>query len=243
MAIRRGRRRQTVVWLPNEANQTQVGEGVNFRSDALLIAGAINVITTTVYALTVDYPPEALQSLGPQPPTVADYIQGEYRLERVVGKFVVGLNQSIGMVGATFPVSCIVGMGLIVLRVDEQTGAPLRAATPIQYSTLVDNNERDPFIFRRTWALANDLGTPTATADQGLAQAPRCNADYGSGPEGTFVDTQTRRIVGPEQRLFLVVDTVNIGQTAESNGGAFFYFDYRILVTPRRASNRNNASR
>lgn len=238
------KRKSRVVWLPNEANSGQPPT-VNYRTDTFTVPAAPNVPATTVYALTVDYPAEAIQSLGPQPPSVADYVQSGFRIERIVGKFVAGVGQLQGDgMAANFPSSIAIGMGLIVLRVDELTGAPLRAATPTQYSVFADDNERDPFFFRRTWVLANDIGFGvTTTALDPLSNAPRCNSDYGSGAEGTYVDTQTRRLVKTEERVFLVVDAVNIGNQADSVGTGRFYFDYRILVTPRVMSNRNNASR
>jgi len=244
MAFFRKRKRSRVVWLPNEANTGQPNT-VNYRTDTFTVAAAVDTPSTTVYALTVDYPAEAIQSLGPQPPSVADYVQSGFRIERIVGKFVAGLSQLQGDgMAVSFPSSVAVGMGLIILRVDELTGAPLRAATPTQYSVFADDNERDPFFFRRTWVLANDIGQGvTTTALDPLSNAPRCNTDYGSGAEGTYIDTQTRRLVRAEERVFLVVDTCNIGNAAASNGAGRFYFDYRILVTPRIMSNRNNASR
>lgn len=244
MANFRKRRRKRVIWLPNEANAGQPPT-VNFRTDVLSCPAAVGTLATTVYALTVDYPAEAVQAAGPQPPSVADYVQSGFLIERIVGKFVVGVSQRIGDVppADSYPSAIAVAMGLIVLRVDELTGAPLRAATPNEYSPFADDNERDPFFFRRTWVLGNDLGFGVTTTDlQPLSNCPRTNI-YGSGPEGTFIDTQTKRLVQTEQRVFLVVSATNIGSTTTQSVPLGFYFDYRILVAPRTMSNRNNASR
>lgn len=243
MAFRRKfRKRARTVWLPNESGDTDH----NYRDFSLDVPLLPSATSTVIAALTVDYPPEAVQNAGPQPPTVADYVLNGYRLERFVGKVFLGMAQLIGADQPAqnyYPTSALVGAGLIVLRVDEGTGSPLRVATPNEYSPLVDDNERDPWIWRRTWVLANDLGQPNAPAADALAQAPRSNMDYGSVMDGPHIDTSSKRFIGPEERLFFVASATNIGNAADSIGAIRGILDYRILVVPHRASNRGNASR
>lgn len=242
MAFRRRRRKRPVAWLPNTTDNPLTA-----------IVGGIAVpqaqfgISTTIHALTVDYPAEAIQAAGPQPPSIADYVQSGYRVERIVGSFFAGMRQLIGDgVQTSYPESCLLAIGLIVLRVDELTGAPLRALTPNEYSPLIDDNERDPFFFRRSWVLVDDLALGTATNQlNGLATLPRANSPYGGGGmDACGVDTNTRRLVRTEERIFLVVSAANIGTAGATAPGSIEYcFDYRTLAVPRIMSNRNNASR
>lgn len=247
MAFRRGfrRKRKRVLWLPNEVPQTEGQPRVNFVNGNINVLAVLGGINTVIHALTVDYPAEAIQAAGPQPPTVADYTRSGYRLERIVGKFHCGMSQLLGDGQVTFfPTSCLLALGFIVLRVDELTGAPLRAATPDQYSPLVDNNERDPFLWRRTWLLANDVGIPLATAVDPLSNGPRANSDYGSTWDGPHIDTSSRRIIRDEERLFAVVSTANTSKVTGSGPCRVDYLlDYRMLVTPAMGGNRRNASR
>lgn len=248
MAFRRGqrRRRPRVLWLPNEVAQGEGLPRVNYWASNINVLPALGAINTTILTLTVDYPAEAVQAAGPQPPSVADYTRSGYRLERLVGKFHAGMRQQIGDGQAViYPSVAVLALGFIVLRVDELTGAPLRAATPDQYSPLVDDNERDPFIWRRTWVLVDDLGSGTTTnAQNGLANAPRSTDAYGSALDGPHIDTQTRRIIRDEERLFAVVSTANLSfQVGSAPNTIDFILDYRLLVTPKNMGNRNNASR
>lgn len=242
MAFRRRRRKRQVAWTPNTTDNplTAIVGGI-------AVPQAQYGIATTIHALTVDYPAEAIQAAGPQPPSISDYLRSAFRIERVVGGFYAGMRQLIGDgVQTAYPESALLAIGLIVLRVDELTGAPLRALTPNEYSPLIDDNERDPFFFRRSWVLVDDLAYGTATNQlNGLATLPRANSPYGGGGmDSCGVDTNTRRVVKTEERVFLIVSAANVGGAGATAPGSIEYvFDYRMLVTPALMNNRNNASR
>lgn len=238
MAFRRSfrRRPKRVVWLPNTTENNST-----FITGSVTVPAAAITPSTTIHALTVDYPAEAIQAAGPQPPSVADYVQSGFRIERIVGKFFAGMQQGVGAAQATYPQGAVLALGLIVLRVDELNGAPLRALTPNEYSPLVDDNERDPFFFRRSWLLGNGFAVPAPVIP--WAYAPRTTMEFGSALDGPHIDTMTRRVVRTEERVFAIVSAMNPGDAADLAGTINYVFDYRMLVTPRVMSNRNNASR
>jgi len=245
VAIRRSfrRRKPTVAWLP------VLGQGSG--STNLWLEGLITVlpgggatnISTTIHALVVDYPAEAVQTA--QVETLADYQGSGYRLRRIVGKFNCGLDQPVGDGQTSYPNAVLVGAGLIVLRVDSATGAPLRAATPGDYSPLARDNVRDPWIWRRTWLLGADLAsTPTTTAGGFF---PETNSYYGSAADGPHIDQKTARRIGAEERLILAVSTVYLNElsgAATTANTVRYCYEARYLTSPLRVNgNKRNASR
>lgn len=238
------RRKPTVAWLPHTPHdESEIQGWIQGTNNNNFTPGDIN---TTIHSLTVDYPAEAIRS-ATEHPTMADYEASGYRLRRVVGKIFVGVRQDIGAVGppaADYPTNVLVGAGFMVLRVDTGTGAPLAIANPNSYSPLWLDNQRDPWIWRRTWLLTNEFGSSQGASPLGLSQAPTFNGDYGSVQDGPHIDQKTARRIGPEERLFFILSTVNVGDAAESTGTTEWILDYRLLGSPLKVmGNRRNASR
>lgn len=240
------RRKPGVMWLPN------IGQGVaadtsfiSASNDVGPVAGAAGD-NTTINALTVDYPADAVRQAA-ELTNLADYQGSGYRLRRIVGKFFCGIDQDIGDGQATtYPEAALVTAGLIILRVDGNSGAPLNAV-PSEYSTLGLNNVQDPWIWRRTWILSNFQGFDGGGgAHTAWSYYPITNAEYGSVKDGPHVDQKTARRVSDEERLFLIVSTQvpTNGLTANTAGQVRWSFEYRILASPLRVmGNRRNASR
>lgn len=242
MAFRR-RRKPTVSWLPN------LGQGPS--SLNLDLTGSVTVsatpftISTSLHAVVPDYPAEAIRAAaGGGIPTISDFEGSGYRLRRIVGKFYCAADQIIGGAQDTRPTTALVGAGLIILRVRESDGAPLRAATPNDYSPLGLDNVRDPWIWRRTWLLSNEFGGGGQTPTLGLAYFPFTNVEYGSAWDGPHIDQKTARRVSAEERLFLVVSAVNPANAADADGGVRYVYEARYLTSPLKVmGNRRNASR
>lgn len=243
MAFRRGfrRRKPTVNWLPT------LGQGDN--SANLVIIGALGVdptgvISTTVHSLIPDYPAEAITGTTPQ--TLADFQGSGYRLRRIVGKFNCASSQNLGGDPTIYVPSTMVCAGLIILRVDDNTGAPLRSVTPSDYSPLGLENVRDPWIWRRSWTLSNSFAFG-GTTNAAEVEFPRTNAEYGSAWDGPHIDQKTARRVGLEERLFLVISTQNVERSPRAaNTAGLIYYNYeaRYVSSPLRVSgNKRNASR
>lgn len=240
MAFRK-RRKASVSWLPVLGQNT--GSTDSWLEDAINVQNTVGAagISTNIHALTVDYPAEAVQSV--QVESLSDYQGSGYRLRRIVGKFYCGMDPDIGDAQTTYPQGALVAAGLIVLRVDTATGAPLRAATPIDYSPLGRDNVRDPWIWRRTWVLSDPFGASPVNVAIGLFG--QTNMEYGSVYDGPHIDQKTARRIALEERLFLVVSTAPLrGITPTTAGRVRYVYEARYLTSPIRISgNRRNASR
>jgi len=233
------RRKPAVAWLPHVAHDAT--GTTSYWYDTQAVSLTASVITTSIYSLVPDYPAEAIRAAGALP-SLADFEAGGYRLRRLVGKIFVGMDNEQPSQGNTSPVACLAGAGFIVLRVEEQTGAPLVTAAS-HYSPLDLDATRDPWIWRRTWLLQNDF-SGLATAPQAGWQFPRTNCDYGSVQDGPHIDAKTARRIGAEERLFFVMSNVPLGGTTTQNGLIRYALDYRVLASPIKIiGNRRNASR
>lgn len=235
------RRKPTVVWLPISGTQNLAQQVI-----APLLSGDIPVeanggIATTFTALTFDYDAEVILQAN-QLPSLADFEQSSYRLRRIVGKVFVAMKQEAGSAPpAVRQAAGIIAAGFMVLRVQEQTGAPL--GTAAQYNPLNEDNIRDPWIWRRTWILSNGLSGSPSQPQWG--EMPFSNVEYGSAYDGAHIDQKTARVIGPEERLFFIVGTQGLDAAAVDEPSHLRYvLDVRLLASMRRAAgNRRNASR
>lgn len=242
MAFRRRGRRRNVVWLPNlkRVIDTQAGD-----IPTNLLIGTIPVdsradFTTLTFPLVRDENPEQDTDN-----TLADYTQGGYILKRVVGKLFVGMRQQLNEPGPD--VACgIVTAALEVLRTSPDDNNPISATTS-NYNPLAEGNERDPWIWQRSWILANGNANPAGLtgALETWGLAPFLNVEYGSVMDGPHVDVKVGRRIGTEERLFLSMTTNSIEEWVEGtvDGDVDFIFQYRVLGIPVRSSNRKNTSR
>lgn len=171
--------------------------------------------------------------------SLADRASSAYRLRRVVGKIWCGIDQ-FDQEGVTSEV--VVTAGLIVLRTHEVAGeiVPLNATTE-EYSTQMLQNWSDPWIWRRSWLLGN---IPNETVGA-FAFFPEANATYGGGnQDAAHVDAKTARIVGTEERLFLVVTGSSVNGNPQVSITLRLLWDLRVLASMRTSQgNRRNASR
>jgi len=237
------RKRPAVAWLPLDIQESS--QTVCWIDGSNNIPAAADTLNTVIHALTVDYPAEAVRAINAQAlPSMADFEEGGYRLRRIVGKLFVGVTQSAIEAPANEPLNCIFGAGFMVLKVNPADGAPLLSANPNSYSPLGLSNVRDPWIWRRTWILANQLGAAQQASILGYSQAPTFNGDYGSVADGPHIDQKTARRVSAEERLFFIASACNFGDAAGAAGTVQWLLDYRLLASPLRVmGNRRNASR
>lgn len=234
----RRRTKPRVVWLPATNNNSVSPDSRSGIGTFILSTGvdASNRNQAEVPIL-IDGNPSVLTAA-----TLDDVENNGYRLRRIVGKIFCFQQQVAG----NNPAAVIVTAGLIVRRVSPTTGFSLAFldGTGKQIDTQDLDNWGDPWIWRRSWVLANALSTDggdSTIADVG----PFSNMEYGSVADGPHVDAKTARIVGPEERLFLDV-TVGVleGLTAGGVNDVKVVFDLRCLASMRTgAGNRRNASR
>lgn len=236
------RRRRLVTWLPNVNNPTAQGENLN------LLTGAVDVdhrgtTTTAILPVVKDYDPVAAST-----DAFVDYTGKGYILQRIVGKLFLSLAQFSATEPARTPAAAVITAGFEILRVTDN-GLPLSTAIPGSYSPLTEGNERDPWIWRRSWLLGNSYGGAqplnTNNWDAAAGYNPNTNTFDGSVADGPHIDAKVKRRVGPEERLFLVITTwqpIDYGEAGVDNS-VYYVGDIRVLATPVRASNRRNASR
>lgn len=243
--MRRRTRRSRVTWLPNLVFTTDGDENTNLCTGVVAVDPRA-VSTTEVFPLVRDEQPDATDVI------LSDYTQSGYLLKRVVGKFFCGMAQLPSEAEPAGPITstCIVTAALEIIRVGPDNNALANAQAEVVYNPLAELNERDPWIWQRSWCFSNGNMDPTQfpttnAIGNTFAFFPYTNAEYGSVADGPHVDAKTARRVGPEERLCLTVTTNSlIDQGANAEGGAVpFVFQYRVLGVPIRSSNRRNASR
>lgn len=240
------RRAPRVVWLPPDrfngigstpGSGATVGTQTGVKRVLTTIPGGAGSAHTEVIPVVQDSVTETgLIVTG----SLADYEQSAYRLRRIVGKIFVGLHQ-VAVEGASTEV--VVTAGLIILRTHDVLGqtVPLNATTE-EYSTQMLMNWADPWIWRRTWVLGN---IPQETAVGGFPFYSETNTSgSGSAVDGPHVDAKTARIVGPEERLYLVITGASVNGDPQVNQQLDIIFELRALATMRSSQgNRRNASR
>lgn len=236
----RRRTRPKVVWLPT-TNANSVDPTSNYQFAAATfdedVAGGGALIEL----------PLVIDNQDPLTPgkSLADIEDSGYRLRRIVGKVWCFIAQT--RLGGSTPSLEVVTAGFIVRRVDPQTGASLAVlADPTfdQIDPSLIENIGDPWIWRRSWIMANNTGiTGRPSPGQNFAD------QYPGGiAEGPHVDQKTARRVGPEERLFLDVSVTVILPTSAGppnpQSSLVVITDLRVLGSMiTSAGNRRNASR
>lgn len=248
MAFRK-RRKARVIWLPvDRANRIGVAPALTTSSTtsaigiyATTVAGPLGNATTEVFPVVLDKTPEAALTAGTQ--SLADITQSSYRLRRIVGKLFVSIFQDAAQ-GPPQPIHSLTTIGFIILRINEEDSAPLQNAA--QYDAANYGNISDPWIWRRSWILTNAPAfAALAAGDPALAfSGAPASADFGSASDGPHIDAKTARVVGPEERLFMVVTNTALDGGEQINSIVTVVSDLRILGSMRSSQgNRGNSSR
>lgn len=256
----RGRRRIKYSWFPSLG--TDVGPEV-FDGETWAGTGGQLHITPgdadqspiDIISLTYDYPAEVEEAaVVGAVPSLADFQGSEYQLERVVGKFFCAFDPIVGLPSPVIPTPWLVCAALMILRVNEETGAPVGVTGTDfqQYSPLVSPNISDPWIWRRCWMLSESY-TVNSSGGFPIREVgiyPQNNTLYGDIESGPHVDARSVRRVRREERIFLVVQMCAMkdgipGEVFEGQPSPFlqYSFDYRILGRLVKASAHGNTSR
>lgn len=249
----RRRRRPRLIWMPTigteQDNVTSFSDSPSGRAFSLLgISGNSGAVRATT-ELTFDNPPEqSIEALGGVSGTLvnafgmAQWELQSWRLRRIVGKMFAGC--ALEDVQEPAPtVAALFTAGVIVRRVHDDTGTPALSAQDREPQVL--QTIRDPWIWRRQWILSSG-----AASSSGIQEAygvfPRTTAGYGSVQDGPHLDQKCNRIIGPQERLFLEVSATGLPVPHNGSTGnveVHGYFDYRLLGSLMKSSNRRNASR
>lgn len=239
------RRAPKVVWLPPDRfNCLGTGPGVGATSGlqngikhaVIPIPSGTGSAHTEVFPVVQDAQTDATLLSGG---SLADYEQSAYRLRRVVGKIFIGGQQEAV---ADLQTETIVTAGLIVLRTHQVGGVivPLNTTTE-EYSTQMLQNWGDPWIWRRTWVIGN---IPQAVSVGARELYPETNITVAGNLDGPHVDAKTARIIGPEERLYLVITGAAVNGDPQVFRTMRYTWDLRVLASMRSSQgNRRNASR
>lgn len=244
------RKRPRVVWLPPDrlnrlgvapaAVSTSTNSGIGLVQIDVL--GPLGSPTTSeVVPVVLDKVPELALTAGVQ--SLADVTQSSYRLRRIVGKLFLSIAQDPTL-GTPVPRVALVTVGFIILRINEEDSQPLQNAA--QYDAQSYGNNPDPWIWRRSWVLQN-LEAPRVAGDAvNNFSGHRSTVDAGSVSDGPHIDCKTARIVGPEERLFMVTTAASLDPEAGEQVSTVVnnLFDLRTLGSMKsNVGNRRNASR
>lgn len=242
----RRRRKPRVVWLP-PASTLRIGAdpaaigtqngGFQFVLDPMGPT-ATGDIFTTVTDVVGDLQTADFQQANLATTSLADIYSSGYRLRRLVGKIFLGMGQSASGVDSVGTV--LVTIGFIILRA-AANGDPLDVANPLNYSPAAIQNWSDPWIWRRSWQLSN---FNAALGKGGGFAFPETNVTSGpSGLDGPHVDAKTARVIGLEERLFMVTSATALDSSANAYTVSVSG-ELRALATLRQnVGNRGNASR
>lgn len=169
----------------------------------------------------------------------------EYLLKRVVGKIYVSVSQIAG----TQKGAILCAAGLFVARAENPAGDPGAEDFPIgardvgvfaDYAPLNTDTMREPWIWRRSWVLSNQLSTLAAE----IISYPKTNVEYGSVADGPHIDAKTARRVKEGERLFFAVQAraFPVNHTTAGDSGdvtVHFAYEVRALGALRKGHNRS----
>lgn len=253
----RRRRQRRLTWFPPIGTERNASEAldqapsgrfftINVQSSAAGVGGHSTIQTPLTFDQSAEQEALALATVNPtllNAMSLADFEQQSWRLRRVVGKLFAGCANDDQQ--AQGPPAVLFSAGLMVRTVDEENGVPL-SPLPEQHVDSIGSN-RDPWIWRREWILASSFpGGGTSGVTDALLSFPRTTADYGSIQDGSHIDQKTNRIIGPNERLILTLTGTALPLPNPDNTNQAVitgYFDYRLLGSVMKASNRRNASR
>lgn len=242
MRRKRGKR---CYWFPplgQEANAAANPEFLSVRASPLVIPPD-GTTATNVYELTFDEPHDEVSN--PQTTSLADMVGSGYVLNRFVGKLFVALRQEDFLDAPRLkPTGALITAGLFVARTEQDQPYPVGAASDItQYSPLIAENAREPWIWRRTWALSNNVGTPQ-DLEEAWSQFPPTNCTfYGSGVfDGPHIDSKIKRRIVGDDRLWLAISSCKLpidpAVTFQEAGEGLFTLDYRLLGSLTRPTRK-----
>jgi len=255
MARRFSRRKPKVLWLPVVGNDNsdipEQENWVNGPAGVLSIPHTGAIIFDAV-PVTFDYSDAPSTEQGTFDRSLQDLASGNnYRLRRIVGKIHAGCYPGANT-NTQFPLT-EVAAGFIVNRTDDSGNLVIASLLePQACSPLAQDASQDPWIWRRKWMLAPELGplavdAPTDSIVYGswTQGFPSSTAGFGSVADGPHIDQKTARVIANQERLFFwIAARVRFDNPSGQSSNIQWALDVRILASLRTAQgNRRNASR
>jgi len=252
----RRRRKQRVLWFPPLG---AIVNGVDkiIGGNTFTVPVLANTDTFAAFLpLTFDQGQE--NKLAVANVSLADLMSSAWRLRRMITNVFATYNvtgEGALDVQANQPKGCVFAVGVMVLAADA-SGNPLQIPDP-----LLQGNYDDPWIWRRVWILGQDVrlrrnsagalesgpavGGAVLDVDAAFGHFPWSTTDYGYVAGGPHIDQKTNRVIGPEQRLFMVFSTkaMPLNTVFTTDAAVTGFLEYRLLGALQRSTNRRNASR
>lgn len=225
----------------------------------MVLDGAVGSAVGGVVPLTWDAPQEsdafqdAIGSVG-----MATFMQNEYFIDRIVGKFFASPEGNFPTTGEA-PPAVLLTAGLFIARAgDEQStegfnvpiGWGATNESTLSYNPDIPDTIREPWIWRRQWILANpavyqliwsDLNIDRGAFGNAALSYPLSTAEgTSSSLDGPHVDAKTKRRVRQDQRLWLTA-WIQMYPRLTSYSipcNCRIHFDYRIHGQMRKPRNR-----
>jgi len=243
-------------WFPTIGTEVGAGEppdqlaGRQFTIPTI-VDGSIN---TAVTPITVDTPVDESSLGAGGSGDLVRVIGNEYILERIVGKLFAALQPRRNAANdPSLPDSVLFAAGFFVARANDQdsgggSSTPIGSASIAErtanYSPLVIDTIREPWIWRRTWALGNTAFTDIQHASQIVsfntvnsgnpgANYPPTTAHYGSVMDGPHIDAKSNRKISNDDRLWFAISVCHwprsVGTSVNNSLDVEGYLDYRLL--------------
>lgn len=247
----RRKRRSKYIWLPSRyaSYETLSNATPTTAHNGTIQADGDASVTLQLAPVLLDSNIEAtdVESIDPTNVTIADIVQSnEYFIKRICGNLWLAVRQDSTGGGGVVP-AALVTAGLFVARVDSSNHLQPAGAVAGAFGNFDPQHPdtlREPWIWRRTWILANTMDYTSAgasyTSSYPWAGAtnwyPTDNRTTGSG-----IDQKTARRVKSDERLFLAISARAWPPNAGWNGGGLnidFTYEFRVLGALRRPSSR-----
>lgn len=242
---RRISRRPRVVWLPQDGffsvdSATADISTVN-RATENVLGPDVGASFTLIAPVVTDISPNPIGAAN----SLADINNSGYRLRRIVGKIWVFATQT--GVDNPGPGAAVVTASFIVLRTDPTTATLPQNPDSQDYSANDRRNAEAPWIWRRSWLVVNNGSVNSIPFGDNSTNelAAYSRTPSGGVADGPHVDQKTARIIGPDERLFLVFTATSLTPAdAQTPLTLDYVWDLRVLGSMKNmVGNRNNASR
>lgn len=237
------RRSPRVVWLPvTNANSVGNGNVSQLQTFVVGVAGTTGDSSVGEIPLVIDAEVDPLGATT----SLADVENNGYRLRRIVGKIWCRYDQDDAQNPTGIPRQVAVTAAFIIRRTNPAVGTSIALQTgdaDLLHPQHIENSA-DPWIWRRSWILHNNLVVAASLIAPGLAT--NWIGGTGGNSDGPHVDQKTARLVGAEERLFLDVGVTILvpGTNQAQTGNVTVVTDIRVLGSMRtNVGNRRNASR
>lgn len=231
MRRRRGRR---ATWFPVIGVGTTPGEQITLDS----VEYTVDVLGTANVDARVVIPDGSayLDTDVTQDHTLRDYVEGQTCIiERIVGKIVWQAFQfsppnEDTTAGA---IACCTAFAVLPAGRDGTPDIPSN-----EYDPFLTNNSAQPWLWRRTWVLGNNL----AETDVGVGfyTNPASNEFFASVADGPHIDTKgTKRAIRREQRLYQINSVRGMTDVSSMDGAARCTTDLRVIGRMVKSTNRS----